>query len=165
MKLWQVLYAMIWLVFLEFLLAMTPVGDRAVLGYAHIALGVVILGLAYVNFEGLRKTRVPGRVKRTAKATFQISIMMLITGVLLALRVGADLIIPAISISVFGLILFVHVVNAFAVITQAAAVAIAYDMWEDKEFGKETDAGEVPAMPVPTKPAATKTRDAGESRS
>ncbi len=165
MKLWQVLYAMIWIVFLEFLLAMTPVGDRTALRYAHIALGVAIVGLAYYNFEGLRRTRAPGRVKRIAKATYQISIMMLITGVLLALRVGADLVIPVISISLLGLILFVHVVNAFAVITQAAAVAIAHDMWEDKEFVRETEAGEVPEMPVPTKPSATETRETGESKS
>jgi hypothetical protein len=37
----------------------------------------------------------------------------------------------------------------FAIITQAAAVAIAYDMWEDREFAKETAHGEVPAMPAP----------------
>jgi len=40
----------------------------------------------------------------------------------------------------------------FAIITQAAAVAIAYDMWEDKEFMKETAPGEVPDMPTPATP-------------
>ncbi|MGQ0796413.1 MAG: hypothetical protein ACT4OI_00900 [Methanobacteriota archaeon] len=50
--------------------------------------------------------------------------------------------------TVWGLILFIHVVNAFAIITQAAAVAIAYDMWEDKEFLKETAPGEIPAVPA-----------------
>ncbi len=29
------------------------------------------------------------------------------------------------------------------------AVAIAYDMWEDKEFVKETEPGVVPPMPMP----------------
>ena len=47
------------------------------------------------------------------------------------------------------MILFLHVVIGFAIITQAAAVAIAYDMWEDKEFVKETAPGEVPEMPAP----------------
>jgi len=42
-----------------------------------------------------------------------------------------------------------HVMNGFAIITQAAAVAIAYDMWVDREFAKETAPGEVPAMPAP----------------
>ena len=165
MKLWQNLYAMIWIVLLEFLLAMTPVGDRAVLRYVHIALGVTILGLAYSNFEGFRKTRVPGRVKRTAKSTFQLSIVLLATGVLLALRVGAGLVILAISISLFGLILFFHVFNAFAIITQAAAVAIAHDMWEDKEFVQESEVGEVPEMPVPAKAALTKTVEPEGARS
>jgi hypothetical protein len=47
------------------------------------------------------------------------------------------------------LILFFHVINAFAIITQAAAVAIAYDMWEDHEFVKETEPGIVPPLPMP----------------
>jgi hypothetical protein len=47
------------------------------------------------------------------------------------------------------MILFLHVMIGFAIITQAAAVAIAYDMWEDKEFTKETAPGEVPDMPMP----------------
>ncbi len=149
MKLWMVLYAMIWIVFLEFLLVMTPVADPTTLVYLHIALGLVILGLAFYNFDGLQRTRVPGRVKRIAKSTFQLSVVTAVLGVLLAFHVGADIVIPVVAVSVYGLILFVHVVNAFAIITQAAAVAIAHDMWEDKEFEKETEVGEVPAMPMP----------------
>jgi hypothetical protein len=58
------------------------------------------------------------------------------------------------GVTVWGLILFVHVVNAFAIITQAAAVAIAYDVWEDREFAKETAPGEVPVRP-PTSAGGT----------
>ena len=159
MKLYQSLYGMIWAVLMEFLLAMTPTTDvvHGYLVYVHIALGLVLLGLAFYNFDGLRKTRVPARVKRIAKSTFQLSILMAITGVLLAINLGAEIVIPVIAVSIYGLILLVHVVNAFAIITQAAAVAIAHDMWEDKEFVKETEAGEVPAPPTPAKPAAQQT--------
>jgi hypothetical protein len=65
MKLWVALYAMIWIVLIEFLLAMTPGGSPV--------------------------------------------------------------------------LIYLHVVSSFAIITQAAAVAIAYDMWEDNEFVKETE--------------------------
>lgn len=154
MKLWMTLYAMIWIVFLEFLLVMTPVADPTILVYAHVALGLIIIGLAANNYNGIRQTRVMGRVKRTAQSTFTLSVLMAILGILLFFDVGRDWVIPVIAISVYGIILFVHVVNAFAIITQAAAVAIAYDMWEDREFEKETEAGVVPAMPTPPKSGA-----------
>jgi len=152
MKLWMALYAMIWIVFVEFLLAMTPNAPGGLL-YLHIALGLGIIGLAYYNFNGVRGTSVPARVKRIAKSTLQLSVAMGLLGLLLFFGVGADLTI-LFGVTLWGLILFFHVVNAFAIITQAAAVAIAFDMWEDKEFTKETTPGEVPAMPTP-KPSAT----------
>lgn len=153
MKLWIALYAMIWIVFLEFLLVMTPNVPEWIV-YVHVAVGMIILSLAYYDFSGVRNTAVPGRVKRIAKSTVQLSVVMAILGFLLVFRIGVDWVIPLIGISVYGLVLFVHVVNAFAIITQAAAVAIAYDMWEDREFSKETAPGEVPAMPSPKPPAA-----------
>ena len=143
---------MIWVVFLEFLLAMTP-NAPAWTEFVHIALGFVIVGLAFYDFNGLRATAVPARVKRIAKSTLQLSVVMGALGFLLFFDVGVDWTI-LFGVTVWGLILFIHVVNAFAIITQAAAVAIAYDMWEDKEFAKETAPGEVPAMPTPKKPDA-----------
>ncbi len=148
MKLWASLYAMVWIVLIEFLLAMTP-GGSTVLIYMHIILGAAIVGLAFYNFSGIRKTRVPGRVKRIAQAGFNISVMVLILGALLFFNVGGAWVIPLANVSIYGLILFLHVVNSFAIITQAAAVAIAYDMWEDNEFVKETEPGIVPPMPMP----------------
>ena len=152
MKLWMALYAMIWIAFLEFLLVLTPAADPTGLVYAHIGLGIVILALAWYNFDRLRKTRVPARVKRIAKSTFSLSVAMAVLGILLRLDVGADLVIPLVGISFYGLVEFVHVVNAFAIVTQAAAVAIAFDMWEDREFEKETEPGTVPEKPFPAKP-------------
>ena len=125
MKLWEALYAMIWIVFIEFLLAMTPGGSQ-VLIYLHIVLGAAIAGLAFYNFTGVRKTRVPGRVKRISQASFNISVMVVILGALLFFDVGKAFVIPSINISIYGLILFLHVVSSFAIITQAAAVAIEW---------------------------------------
>ncbi len=158
-KLWQALFAMIWIAFLEFLLAMSShvfVGPFAytVLIGLHVVLGFGIIALALNNFNGVRNTTIAGRVKRTAKSTFQLSILMAVLGVILVFPDYLTWTIPLIGISLFYAILFVHVVNAFAIITQAAAVAIAYDMWEDKEFNQETKVGEVPPMPAPTKPNA-----------
>jgi hypothetical protein len=144
MKLWMSLYAMIWVVFIEFLLAMTP-GASIVLRYLHIALGLVIIGLAYYNFNGVRWTAVPGRVKRIAKTTFILSIAIGVFGLPLFFGAGAPILF---GITLRGMSLFLHVVVGFAIITQAAAVAIAYDMWEDKEFAKETAPGDVPEMPL-----------------
>ncbi|MCZ7392334.1 MAG: hypothetical protein ABOK23_08595 [Candidatus Methanoperedens sp.] len=152
MKLWVALYAMIWIVLIEFLLAMTP-GGSSVLIYLHIVLGIAIIGLAFYNFSGIRKTRVPGRVKRIVQVSFNLSVVAAILGVLLFFDVGKAAVIPLINVSIYGLILFFHVVTAFAIITQAAAVAIAYDMWEDHEFEKETEPGIVPPLPMPQKGA------------
>ncbi|MCZ7402583.1 MAG: hypothetical protein O8C61_10215 [Candidatus Methanoperedens sp.] len=149
MKLWMTLYAMIWIAFIEFMLAMKP-GASIVLQYLHIALGLVIIGLASYNFNGVRLTAVPGRVKRIAKSTFNLSVVSGILGVLLYLGTGASS--PILfGVTFGGMVLFLHVVVGFAIITQAAAVAIAYDMWEDKEFVKETAPGEVPEMPMPAR--------------
>lgn len=157
MKLWQSLFAMIWITFVEFLLVMathvpTFTSWATVLTYLHAALGFGIVLLAFNNFAGVRGTTIAGRVKRTAQSTFQLSILMAVLGVILLFPDYLTWSIPLISVTLFYAIVFVHVVNAFAIITQAAAVAIAYDMWEDKEFAQETQVGEIPPMPTPTKP-------------
>lgn len=156
MKLWQALFAMIWIAFVEFLVVMSTHVDTFAswsnpLIYLHSALGFAIILLAYNNYKGVRDTTIAGRVKRTAQSTFQLSILMAVLGVILLFKGELGWTIPVINISLFYVILFVHVVNAFAIITQAAAVAIAYDMWEDKELEQVTKAGEVPPMPVPAK--------------
>jgi hypothetical protein len=137
------LYAMVWIALIEFLLVMTP-GGSSVLIYLHSILGIAIIGLAFYNFSGIRKTRVMGRVKRIAQTCFILSVIAGISGVLIFFEIGKTPVIPVINATIYGLILFFHVICAFAIITQAAAIAIAHDMWEDKEFEKETEAGVVP---------------------
>jgi hypothetical protein len=153
MRLWSALYATIWLVLVEFLLAMIPIFPPYLVDL-HVVLGILIVAVAYRNFDALRATRVPGRIKRTAQATFYLTILMLVLGVLLFLNVGTSWMIPLIGVSIFHAILFVHIVNAFAVITQAAAVAIGHDMWEDHDFEKESAPGEVPPPPTQGLPSA-----------
>ena len=144
MKLWAALYVVIWVVFLEILLGLWPY-PPALVPFLHLALGIVVIPVTYYCFDQLRRTRVPGRVKRVAKASFVLSIVMAVLGFLLWFNVGTDWIIPVANLSVYRGVLFLHVANAVAIITQLAAVAIAYDMWEDREFEKDTEPGEVPA--------------------
>ena len=150
MKLWMALYAMVWIALIEFLLVMTP-GGSSVLIYLHSILGIAIIGLAFYNFSGIRKTRVMGRVKRIAQTSYILSVTAGISGVLIFFDIGKTPVIPVINVSIYGLILFFHVIFAFAIITQATAIAIAHDMWEDKEFEKETEAGVVPPHPMQQK--------------
>lgn len=147
MRLWAALYAMIWVVFVEFLLAMKP-EPGPVLPYLHLSLGFVIVALAWSNARALKATRVPGRVKRISASTLQLSAFVAILGILLWFSVGATWLL-FLGITVWDLIIFLHVVGSIAVITQAAAAAIAYDMWEDREFEKETAPGEVPPPALP----------------
>jgi hypothetical protein len=145
MRLWGALYGLVWLVLGEFLLGTWPNAPLAV-GYLHIVLGLGVVLLTYENFVGLRRTRVPDRVKRIARVTFAFSIVMVATGGLLEGGVGAG--VSLLGASVYQALLAFHVVIALATITQAAAVAIAYDMWEDHEFEKESQPGQI-AGPSP----------------
>ena len=151
MKTWQGLYAMVWVSFLAFLLEMTrfvfPALSTALLA-AHVGVGVAIVGLAYANFSRLLATTVPGRVKRIAKSTLQMAVAAGVIGVLLGLRLGETLVIPLVGVSIFNVFQFFHAVVAFAIITQAAAAAIGYDMWEEREFEKESEPGVVPPNPA-----------------
>jgi hypothetical protein len=150
MRLWAALYGAIWIVFVEFLLAMAPQGRPYSL-YGHFALGFGIVAIAYYNFDALRRTTAPGRVKRIASATYYLAIVTAVLGIPLVFNVGAGWpLVP--GITVWNLIMLVHVANAFAIITQMAATAIAFDMWEEKEFLGETRPGEIP--PNPSNPVA-----------
>jgi hypothetical protein len=88
MKLWQALFAMIWITFMEFLLVMAThvpsfAGIATILTYLHAVLGFGIILLAMNNYHGVRNTTIAGRVKRTAQSTFQLSIVMAVLGVIL----------------------------------------------------------------------------------
>lgn len=147
MRLWATLYLMIWLVFLEIWLAFTPLAPPVPL-YVHIVLGVIILGLAYTNFVALRKTTVLGRIKRTARVTFALAILMALLGVAIYFDVGGGWTVVG-SITVLSGLQFLHFVNAIAILSQVSATAVVYDVWEEKEFLTETAPGEIPAPKLP----------------
>jgi len=147
MKLWAALYLAIWIVLLEILLGMWP-DPPMVVPYLHLVLGLGIALITYYCFARLRSTRVPARVKRVAKASWNLSMVMVVFGFLLWFNVGSSWTIPGLNLSIYRGVLVLHVVIAMAVITQLAAAAIAYDMWEDHEFSRETEPGQVPA-PTP----------------
>jgi hypothetical protein len=123
------MYALIWLAFFNILLGFfSPFGYQFDLPI-HAVLGLVILGLAFHVNRDVGSTQCPDRIKRIVRTTWYLAIFQIILGIILA---GAT------SMSVGGLIVslivFVHAVNAIAIITQASSSATAFDMWEEKEF-------------------------------
>ena len=147
MKVWVGLYAMVWLVFFELLVAIDPTQPSWFL-YLHAALGFLIIWLAALNFVQVRATSAPGRTKRTVRATLWLSVSMAFLGVLLWLGMGVPW--PRIvGFSLWNLMDLLHAVIAFAIFAQAASAATAFDMWEEREFGLGTAPGEIPTPPRP----------------
>jgi hypothetical protein len=142
MKLWASLYALVWLVFLELLVAIDPKPPGWFL-YLHAALGLLIIVVAYTNYVTARASAAPGRIKRTTRATFALSILMAVLGPLLWANVGANVTV-GFGVSVWDGLHLLHVANALAIFAQAAASASSYDMWEEKEFERPTRPGEIP---------------------
>jgi len=54
---------------------------------------------------------------------------------------------PGLGILQRGPVYVLHVLTAFAIITQAASVATSYDMWEEKEFEVAAPSPEAAARP------------------
>jgi hypothetical protein len=132
----------VWLTVLELLIAIDPRPPSWAL-YVHIGLGVLIVLVAAWNYLRLRETEAPGRIKRTVRATFGISVAMAFLGVLLWANVGAGWNL-VLGYSVWDVIHIFHVLNGLAILAQAAAAATAFDMWEEKEFEHPTRPGEIP---------------------
>lgn len=126
MRIWKQLYAMIWLVFLQIILITLP-RFTGYLVEVHAALGLAILILALYDNSQIKKTECPIRLKRIAKSTAILAIFQAVLGIVLML----DLKLKFGMVDVVG---FLHLVMSLAIITQAASVATAYDMWEEHEF-------------------------------
>jgi hypothetical protein len=149
MKLWVTLYGMIWLVFLELWLGYTPIAPPVPL-YLHIVLGVAIVVLAYRNASALRASRTVGRIKRTANATFSLSVLMALLGVAIYFHLGSTVVVVS-GITIDSGIRFLHFVNAMAIFSQVSATAVVYDVWEEKEFERPSEPGVVPVAPKPNR--------------
>lgn len=142
MKAWRGLYAMVWLVLLELLVAIDPRPPPWSI-YVHAGLGVLIILLAAANYGQVRATCAPGRTKRTVRATLALSVLMAPLGIFLWADIGTHWSV-FLGYSVWDLVDVFHVVNALAILAQAASAATAFDMWEEKEFERSSTPGEVP---------------------
>jgi hypothetical protein len=133
---WRQLYAMVWLVFLQIVIILEsqiPVFGPYLV-YGHVFLGLVILGLAHYNNAQIKKTEAPSRLKRIAKSTAILATIQIIFGVILLANIMMP--VTGVLVSLVELVLFLHIMTALAIITQASSVATAYDMWEEKEYTK-----------------------------
>lgn len=147
MAVWQSLYSMTWLLFLNAMLAITA-GASVVPTDVHAVLGVAILVMAFTNARAVTASAVPGRVKRTVRSTAQLALLAAVLGGVLLLDAWTGVRILA-AVTVGDVLAFAHAFVTLGMFAQAAAAGLAYDMWEEKEFLRETAPGEVPPMPDP----------------
>jgi hypothetical protein len=128
LTIWKQLYALIWLAFLQIIIILLP---RFVIYLVdvHVLLGLAILGLAHYNNMSIKKSEAPNRLKRIVKSTAVLASIQPILGIILYLNIRFNVAIPFVEV-----IVFLHLAMALAIITQAASVATAYDMWEEHEF-------------------------------
>ncbi len=128
MALWKTLYAMIWLASLQILIIILPRFSLYLVDL-HALLGLIILGLAHYNNTKMKHTEAPNRLKRITKSTAILATVQIVLGVILYANLRMNMNIPLADV-----IVFIHIIIALAIITQAASVATAYDMWEDHEY-------------------------------
>jgi hypothetical protein len=128
LALWKPLYAMVWLAFLQIVIIVMP-RFTLYLVDVHAILGLAILGLAHYNNAKMKHTEAPNRLKRITKTTAILATFQIIVGIILYANLRMNL-----SVPLAGVIIFIHIVLALAIITQAASVATAYDMWEEHEY-------------------------------
>lgn len=119
---------MVWLAFLQIIIITLP-RFTIYLVDAHVALGLAILVLAHYDSALIKKTAAPNRLKRIVKSTAVLATFQIILGIILYANLRLSVSIPLVSV-----ISFFHIVVALAIITQAASVATAYDMWEEHEY-------------------------------
>jgi hypothetical protein len=124
------MYGLIWAAFFQIIIILFQVFGETVALALHVVVGAIVLFLTYYAYARVRATECPDRIKRITKTTAILGVFQGVLGVVLfaAIRfnVGGN--------ALLQVILFLHVANALAIITQAASSATAFDMWEEKEF-------------------------------
>ncbi len=123
------MYLLVWIAFLQIIIIIFPVLGLTPTYYLHTFVGLIVVGVAMASYFLVRKTACPDRIKRISKTTAILAVIQGILGIVLLAGIMLH----------FGtvfreIILFIHVVNALAIITQASSSATAFDMWEQKEF-------------------------------
>ncbi len=125
------LYAMIWLAFAQILVAVPPLVGVVGFVYLHVALGLVILALAHLDAGRLKGLAVPDRIRRIARSTAQLASAQFVLGIYLFLALVLE---PGWNLPGADIVLFLHLVVALAIFSQASSTATAYDMWEEREY-------------------------------
>ena len=123
------MYLLVWITFLQIIIIIFPVLGLTPTYYLHTFVGLILVGVAMASYSLVRKSACPDRIKRVSKTTAILAVIQGLLGIVLLAGI----------ILHFGtvfqdIILFIHVVNALAIITQASSSATAFDMWEQKEF-------------------------------
>lgn len=129
MKTWSAMYLLIWVAFLQILIILFPVLSSSDTYDLHGVVGIAVVALAMYAYSMVKKTSCPDRIKRISKTTAILGVVQGVLGVILFAGIMMKF-----NSTFQTVILFLHVVNALAIITQAASSATAYDMWEEKEF-------------------------------
>ena len=119
----------VWLTFLQIIIILVPSLGSSLVDL-HAALGFVILGLAHYDYAILKRSEAPNRLKRITKSTAILATFQVILGMVLYANLRLNVSIPLVQV-----VTFLHLMTALAIITQAASVATAYDMWEEHEYG------------------------------
>ncbi len=122
---------MIWLAFVQILIVVPPLTGVTALVFLHVVLGLAILALAHMDSRRLKGMGVPDRIRRIAASTAQLASAQFVLGIYLFLALELE---PGWNLPGASVVLFLHVVVALAIFSQASSTATAYDMWEEREF-------------------------------
>jgi len=123
------MYLVIWIAFFQILFILFSSLPYSVNVVVHGLVGVAILGLAFRVSRELSRSSCPARIRRISKITRNLAVFQGVLG--LALGMGYALSWGSVYA---GVVSFLHVGNALAIITQASSSATAFDMREEKEF-------------------------------
>jgi hypothetical protein len=130
MKLWSWLYTLVWLTAVQILLGFYTASSAPLpVVIAHVVVGVAVVGVAQYDARQIRKTAAPARLKRIARVSGVFAGIQFLLGVVLFLGLEEGVQVPGADV-----ISFFHLLFALAIVAQAASVATAYDMWEEREF-------------------------------
>ncbi len=134
MALWNQLYGMVWLTFLQIILILVldilqPNSDYVIA--LHVVIGLAVLVLAFLNNSKMKASEAPARLKRIIRSTMTLAIAQVVLGIILYLVVFTY---SSLGAGVQAFVALIHVSIALAIITQASSVATAYDMWEEHEY-------------------------------
>ena len=137
------LHAKIGIVFLGFLLALKP-DPGPVPTDAHVALGIGTRWRWPTGTSRAPRTTPPARFERVASASASLALPAALVGRAVQSEVGSSASVRP-GRSRWDLRTVFHVVLGVAIMTQSAAVAIAFYMGENREFEPETTPGGDPA--------------------